>query len=126
MATDTGVRKTILNRRDWLKIKDRTKMVKTRIKFRPYGTDTQLPIRGRAKVKLMAKAGAVIETWIYVNDDDNETSLLGKRDAIRLGIVTIRPEGEAQEVKTEDIRERKADIQQVQTMRMSGKTKRRR
>ena len=62
VATDTGVRKTILNRRDGLKIKDSTKMVKTRIKFRPYGTDTQLPVRGRAKVKLTATAGGVIET----------------------------------------------------------------
>ena len=77
-------------------------MVKTRIKFRPYGTDIQLPIKGRAKVWLTAKAGAQIQTWVYINDDDTETSLLGKRDAIRLGIVTITPDGKSQEVGSED------------------------
>ena len=58
--TDTGVRKTILNRKDWFKIKDDAVMVKTKIRFRPYGTNEQLPIRGRAKVQLRAKAGATI------------------------------------------------------------------
>ena len=115
MATDTGVRKTILNRSDWLRIKDTAKMVKTRIKFRPYGTDIQLPIKGRAKVWLTAKAGAQIQTWVYINDDDTETSLLGKRDAIRLGIVTITPDGKSQEVGSED-------EQPVKTMRTTVKT----
>ena len=87
---DTGVRKTILNRKDWFKICDEAVMVKTKIRFRPYGTSEQLPIRGRAKVQLRAKAGATIVTYVYINDDDTETSLLGKRDAQRLGIVKIK------------------------------------
>ena len=62
LATDTGVRKTIVRRSDWEKIKDQCKMVKTALKFRPYGTSVRLPIRGRAKVKLRAEAGAVITT----------------------------------------------------------------
>ena len=88
-ATDTGVRKTILCRSDWMKINKKSKLYKTDIKFRPYGTGIQLPIRGRAKVWLRAQAGAMIKTYVYVNDDDNETSLLGKNDAERLGIVKI-------------------------------------
>ena len=35
VATDTGVRKTILNRSDWRKIEDYCLLVKTKIKFRP-------------------------------------------------------------------------------------------
>ena len=99
VATDTGVRKTILNRSDWKKIEDNCLMTKTKIKFRPYGTDVHLPVRGRAKVQLRAKAGAVITTYVYVNDDDNESSLLGKRDAQRLGIVKIDLRGEESEVR---------------------------
>ena len=99
--TDTGVRKTILNRKDWFKIKDDAVMVKTKIRFRPYGTNEQLPIRGRAKVQLRAKAGATIITYVYINDDDTETSLLGKRDAQRLGIVKINLRGEEEEVQLE-------------------------
>ena len=99
--TDTGVRKTILNRKDWFKIKDDAVMVKTKIRFRPYGTTEQLPIRGRAKVRLRARAGATIVTFVYINDDDTETSLLGKRDAQRLGIVKINLQGEEEEVQLE-------------------------
>ena len=96
--TDTGVRKTILNRKDWFKIKDDALLVKTKIRFRPYGTKEHLPIRGRAKVQLRAKAGATIVTHVYIMDDETETSLLGKRDAQRLGIVKINLKGEKEEV----------------------------
>ena len=64
-------------------------MTPTKLKFRPYGTNKQLPIVGRAKVQLRAEAGAVIETYVYVNDDAAESSLLGEKDAQRLGIVTM-------------------------------------
>ena len=47
MATDTGVRKTILNRTDWEKIRDKCQLVKTKLRFRPYGTEDKLPIKGR-------------------------------------------------------------------------------
>ena len=67
-------------------------------KVRPYGTNHHLPIIGRAEVRLEAKAGAVIETEVYVNKESLEESLLGEKDAERLGIVTVSPEGEAEEV----------------------------
>ena len=38
--------------------------------------------KGKAKVTLQAEDGAEIETWIYVLNDKNEQSLLGKVDAI--------------------------------------------
>ena len=101
LATDTGVKKTILNRLDWERIRDGCHLVKTNLKFRPYGTTTRLPIRGRATVELKAAAGARIRTYVFVNDDDTDSSLLGEKDALRLGIVKINLRGEAEEVDLE-------------------------
>ena len=36
---------------------------------------------------------------MYISEDDSETSLLGKHDAERLGIVQINPKGSREEVK---------------------------
>ena len=79
--TDTGVRRTIINKTDWARISGECEVTPTKLKFRPYGTDKQLPIIGRAKVQLKAVAGAVIETYVYVNNDAAESSLLGEKDA---------------------------------------------
>ena len=98
MATDTGVRKTILNRSDWEKIRGKCQMVKTKLRFRPYGTGQRLSVRGRAKVKLQAQAGATITTYVFVNDSQEDSSLLGKDDAMRLGIIKMNLRGEAEEV----------------------------
>ena len=102
VATDTGVGKTILNRTDWRKIEKECRMVKTKIKFRPWGTDQKLPVCGRAKVQLRAQAGATITTYVYINDNDRDASLLGKSDALRLGIVKLNLQGdpEVKRVKT--------------------------
>ena len=78
-VTDTGVMKTILCKSDWAKIRSYGRVTNTNTKFRPYGTSVQLPILGKAKVWLKAQAGAVIATHVYVSEDDNETSLLGKK-----------------------------------------------
>ena len=79
-------------------------MMPTKLKFRPYGTNKQLPIIGRAKIQLRAEDGAVIETFVYVNNDAAESSLLGEKDAQRLGIVTICPEGAPEEVEVRKIK----------------------
>ena len=52
----------------------RGEMKKTKLRFRPYGTNQYLPIRGRAAVKFRAKAWAMIETEVYVNGDRSEES----------------------------------------------------
>ena len=103
LATDTGVKKTILNSLDWERIRDGCHLVKTNLKFRPYGTNQRLPIRGRARVMMRAEAGAQIMTYVYVNDNDTDTSLLGEKDALRLGIVKINLRGEAEEVNLESV-----------------------
>lgn len=93
LATETGISKTVLNRNGWNQIKNGCRFVKTSKRFRPHGTSYYLPIKGKAKVILTAERGATIETWVYVNNDPNEQSLLGEKDAIQLGIVTLNPLG---------------------------------
>ena len=103
LLADTGVRRTILNLVDWEKLGG-GELKKTRLKFRPYGTNHYLPIKGRAAVKLWAEAGAMIETEVYVNGDSSEDSLLGEKDAERLGIITLRPEGASEEIEIRRIK----------------------
>ena len=102
LATDTGISKTVLNRTDWLKVKPQCKFVKTSKRFRPYGTSYHLPIKGKSEVVLKSENGASITTWVYVNDDPKEQSLLGERDARRLGIVYLDPKGASEEVELFD------------------------
>ena len=80
IATDMGVKKTILNRSDWEKIKKSCHMSKTKVRLRPYGTKVTLPIIGRAKVEMQSRTGARITTYVYVyvNDDNKDSSLLGE------------------------------------------------
>ena len=98
LTTDTGISKTLLNANDWLKIKDGCIFIKTSKKFRPYGTSYHLPIKGKAKVLVQAENGAQITTWVYVVNDTKEQSLLGKEDALRLGIVTLNLKGAEEEI----------------------------
>jgi len=98
LATDTGVRKTLINKTDWLKIKKDAELVKTSKLFRPYGTQYHLPIIGRSYVTLTAERGASIDTWVYVVNSQKDTSLLGESDAVRLGIVDIDLQGAETEV----------------------------
>ena len=98
LATDTGVSKTILNFNDWCKVKHGCKLVKTSKRFRPYGTPTLLNILGKSSVKIKAENGAEINTWCFIHKDKKEKSLLGKNDAIRLGIVKLNLKGAKHEV----------------------------
>ena len=98
------MRRTIINKTDWNRIAGICSLILTKLKFRPYGTNKELPVIGRAKVQLRAEAGAVIETYVYVNNDTAETSLLGEKDAQRLGIVMIRPEGAPEQVEVRRIK----------------------
>ena len=104
LVTDTGVKFTILNLIEWGKIKRTCIFKKTSKKFRPYGIkDYHLPICGKAIVSLQAKNGARIQTVVYIINDRKEQSLLGKYDAIRLGIVKISPDGAKEAVAVEDL-----------------------
>ena len=94
LVADTGVGVTILNRPDWIKVRDQCKFVKTSKKFRPFGTTKiDLPVRGKAKISIQSKNGATINTTAYVVDTSKDQSLLGKFDGMRLGIVKLNPDG---------------------------------
>ena len=47
----------------------------------------------------------MIETEVYVNGDSSEDSLLGEKDAERLGIIILRPEGASREVEIRRIKQ---------------------
>ena len=98
LSTDTGVSKTILNLEDWEKVKEDCLLTETKKRFRPYGTEHLLKIMGKARVKMRAENGAEIETWVFIHKSRTETSLLGKEDALRLGIVKLNLKGEKTEV----------------------------
>ena len=65
---------------------------KNRQKFVPFGTNRKLECIGRSVAVLEAKAGAKIKTMVYVIRGVSEC-LLGKTDAVKLGIVKFHPEG---------------------------------
>ena len=55
-------------------------------------------------VTMEAEAGAHAQmtTWVYVHKSTTEKSLLGEKDSIRLGIVTLNLKGAAEEVILEE------------------------
>ena len=57
---DNGVKKTFLNRKDWESLGAVGELQETGWRFRPYGTRKQLPIRGKARVRMTAGARADI------------------------------------------------------------------
>ena len=111
-TVDTGVRRNLMNWKDWKKIAGTTTPVHTGRRFVPYGTSKELPVRAKAKVTLKAERGATVETEVYVVESEEVETLLGKDDALRLGIVQLCPEGQ----------ERARHVQeQVQWLKLSQK-----
>ena len=99
LLIDSGVHKTLLSEKDWRTVKKQipgggaVKLKVNRTKFKPFGTSLSLPILGRTKCKLRAKAGKEVLTMVYVVAGETE-SLLGLKDGESLGIIKIKPEGE--------------------------------
>ena len=122
LVTDTGISNTLLNRNDWEKVRNECTFVKTSKKFRPYGTGFHLPIRGKANIFIQSVNGARIKTTAYVLDDRKEQSLLGSVDAIRLGIVTLNPNGAKEEVIVDDNSEEEIAMRVTHTKKDSPPT----
>ena len=68
------------------------KLQHTKVKFRPYSTDTYVPLLGSMGVRLTSSNGMTHKTRVYVTKGQRE-SLLGKEDATALGILRIEPGG---------------------------------
>ena len=58
--------------------------------FRPYSMDKTVPVMGYLKVKMRNNRGGTQLTRAYIVEDETD-SLLGKEDAIDLGILKINP-----------------------------------
>ena len=94
-TTDTGVIKTLLSEKHFWKVMDHNPDVKlrhTKVRFRPYSTKAEVPLLGKMKVKLTNNNGYHTNTTVYVTKGQTE-SLLGREDAIDLGIIQINPDG---------------------------------
>ena len=68
----------------------------TTVRFKPYSTDTTVPLLGCMDVKLINNRGKAVKTRVYVTQGQ-KGSLLDKDDAITLGIVKIDPDGDKPE-----------------------------
>ena len=86
LFADTGVKKTLLNRRHWECIQHTATMQRTTKTFSAYGAPHahHLPVAARAKVTKQAEKGATTETYVYIVDDPSVESLLGRHDGIAL------------------------------------------
>ena len=94
---DSGVKKSMLSEHHlkWILKKNPEALLKENsIRFRPYSTDKTVPVMGYLDVKLKNQEGGTHRTKIYAVKGEKE-SLLGKDDAIALGILKLEPRGEA-------------------------------
>ena len=78
------------------------KLRHTNVRFKPYSTDTTVPLLGCMDVKLTNNKGKSIKTKVYVTEGQTE-SLLGKEDGIALGILKINPDGDEPDEKDEKV-----------------------
>ena len=98
-TVDSGAPKTMLAERHmgWVLQKNQEVQLKrSNVRFRPYNTDKVIPLLGMCYVKLRNKKGKSVTTRIYVVEGETE-SLLGRQDAIDLGILRISPDGDEAE-----------------------------
>ena len=110
---DSGCKKTLIGISEFKQLKLNVKLLRTNVKFTPYGTNVSLKIKGRVKVNLCADNGANVETWIYVVDDKVE-SLLGANDAKALGILIINPGG-SKNVTVNSTKDISSSVEQIIT-----------
>ena len=102
MTVDSGVKRNLINLNDWKKIRSSATQVNSSRRFVPYGTETELPVRAKAKVKLQAAKGALVETEVFIVESAEVETLLGRDDAIRLGIIQLSPEGQERAKKIQE------------------------
>ena len=93
-AIDSGVKRNLINLNDWEKIATTTEARITTRRFMPYGVNKDLPVKSKAAVTIQARSGAKVETEMFIVESKEVESLLGRDDALRLGILKLCPEGE--------------------------------
>ena len=96
-TVDSGATRTILTEEDWEQtkktLKQKTlKLKKTKKKFRPFGVKQSLQCLGKVKLNLETESKSSTLSNIFVVKNAKE-SLLGIREAERLGVLQINPKG---------------------------------
>ena len=95
-TTESRVRKTLLAEKHYWAIRKKNPDIKLRhmkIRFRPFSSDSNVPLLGCMEVRLTNNRGKAITTTVYVTQGQRE-SLPGKEDARSLGILKIDPDGD--------------------------------
>ena len=90
-TADSGVRRTLLAARDWLKLQEKNpdlKFKRNHVEFRPYGIKIILLVHGKVKVLLKCENGEKKNSMAYLGRDQRE-SLLGRLDLEALGIIVL-------------------------------------
>ena len=95
-TADTGAPKTMLSEKDFCWILAKNPDVKIRhsnMRFRPYSTRKLVPLIGECDMRLTNEENKAVKTTVYIVEGEKE-SLLGKEDAIQLGIIKVNPRGD--------------------------------
>lgn len=71
--------------------------------FRPYSTDREIPLLGMCDMRLWNENGKTIPMRVYIAEGEEE-SLLGRQDAINLGILRINLDGDEPEDNVNKLR----------------------
>jgi len=66
---------------------------KTEVKFRPYGTQERIKCHGVISTTIKTSCGATHNSKAYIVEGHNAEPLLGRDDAVALGILRINKEG---------------------------------
>ena len=103
IRVDSGCHRILLPEKVYHTFRHTTRLVKTKVKLRPYGIKDNLTVVGRAKVIVEAECGQKHETWAYIVKGHMVEALLGSDDAKALGVLKITPAGELVAVVSETV-----------------------
>ena len=87
MFVDLSCERTLL---PWdMHTQDMGQLEEANVQFRPYGTETILKCHGAVSSSIEARSGCKQPTNVYVVEGHQAEPLLGRRDALALGIINF-------------------------------------
>ena len=101
---DSGAPKTMLSEKHfgWILAKNPDVAIrKSHMRFRPYMTGKIIPLIGECDMVLTNNKAKKVKTTVYIVEGGDE-SLLGKEDAIKLGIIRIDRDGVPENEETDE------------------------
>ena len=91
MFVDSGCRRTLIPKAMYNRKMGEIKP--THVRFRPYGTNKTLKCYGEINSTIKTNSGATQKTTAYIVEGHQAEPLLGKEDAVNLGILVINKDG---------------------------------